>query len=361
MSKRCVHVVDDEGAIRRSLHLMLQVLGYEAHSFESGVSFLQAQSETRCECVLLDLRMPEMDGLEVQRRLNAAGSDLSVIVMSGHGDLKTAVTAMEQGAIAFLEKPFTRNRLEQVLELAFLRLEDPDGYGAYLKSAAAALDSLDPADQKVLELIARGHDSESIGQQTGLSAVSIEVARSRIYSKLQAETGMQVLRMAFAARRAASHQGIYGASAAAASGNAGMSDNWATRSGHMPQLTESKPSVLLVEDDDAVRRSLQLLLWSRGYDVRAYPSGVGLAREPAAMSCGCIVADLMMPEINAIQLLDGFRAAGWSGKSILISGFLDQASEAKARAAGYDAILPKPVSDSVLVRAIEGLLPKPAG
>lgn len=117
-----------------------------------------------------------------------------------------------------------------------------------------------------------------------------------------------------------------------------------------------KPSLLLVEDDDAVRRSLQLLLRSRGYEVRSYPSAVGLAKDPGANGSDCIIADLMMPQTDAIQLLTEFRSAGWKGKSILISGYLDTRWESKARAAGYDAILPKPISDSVLARTVEDLL-----
>ena len=117
-------------------------------------------------------------------------------------------------------------------------------------------------------------------------------------------------------------------------------------------------SVLLVEDDDAVRRSLQLLLRARGYEVRAYPSAVGLAEDLDARKCGCIVADLMMPQVDAIQLLAEFHAAGWRGKSILISGYLDAKWEERARAAGYDAVLSKPISESVLVRTVEELLPK---
>ena len=205
MSKRCVHVIDDEDAIRRSMQLMLRVLGYEVQTFESGIAFLAAQTELASGCVLLDLRMPEIDGLEVQRRLRASGADHSVIVMSGHGDLGIAVTAMEQGAIAFLEKPFSRAALQEVLELAFMRIEDPDGYREYLRSAATALQELEPTDQRVLELIARGHDSDSIARQTGLPAVAIEVSRSRIYAELGAQTVTEVLRLAFAARRAAPH------------------------------------------------------------------------------------------------------------------------------------------------------------
>ena len=205
MMKRCVHVIDDEDAIRRSMQLMLRVLGYEVQTFESGIAFLAAQTELASGCVLLDLRMPEIDGLEVQRRLRASGADHSVIVMSGHGDLGIAVTAMEQGAVAFLEKPFSRAALQEVLELAFMRIEDPDGYREYLRSAAAALQALEPTDRHVLELIARGHDSDSIAQQTGLPAVAIEVSRSRIYAELGAQTVTEVLRLAFAARRAAPH------------------------------------------------------------------------------------------------------------------------------------------------------------
>lgn len=126
-------------------------------------------------------------------------------------------------------------------------------------------------------------------------------------------------------------------------------------------LSPPKPAVLLVEDDDAVRRSLQLLLSSRGYVVRAYPSAVGLSREPEALGCECIVADLMMPQIGALELLAEFKDKGWHGKSILISGYLDPARENKAREAGFDAILSKPLSESVLIRTIEGLLPPLAG
>jgi CheY-like chemotaxis protein len=116
-------------------------------------------------------------------------------------------------------------------------------------------------------------------------------------------------------------------------------------------------SILLVEDDDAVRRSLQLLLRSRGYEVRAHASGLGLAQDLGARGCDCLIADLMMPQVDAIQLLAELRAAGWNGKSVLISGHLDTRWENRAREGGYDLVLPKPLSDSVLVRTIEALLP----
>jgi FixJ family two-component response regulator len=125
----------------------------------------------------------------------------------------------------------------------------------------------------------------------------------------------------------------------------------------MANRFQVSPTILLVEDDDAVRRSLQLLLSAHGYGVRSHAAAAGLAQDPAALGCACLVADLMMPQTDALQLLAELQAAGWTGKAILISGFLDAEWERRAREAGYDAILPKPISHSVLIRAVTDLLP----
>jgi len=202
MSQRHVHVVEDEDAIRRSLRMMLRVMGYEPHAHVSGAAFLDALPHLPAGCALLDIRMPEIDGLEVQRRLGAVGSDQPIVMMSGHGDLAIAAAVMEQGAVAFLEKPFSRATLELALHIAFLRIEDADGYDRYLEDAAAAVRHLDAADRQVLNLMARGLDADSIAQQTGLSRVVIEVARSRIFAGLGTDSITEVLRIAVAAERA---------------------------------------------------------------------------------------------------------------------------------------------------------------
>ena len=116
-----------------------------------------------------------------------------------------------------------------------------------------------------------------------------------------------------------------------------------------------QPKILLVEDDDAVRRSLQLLLGAHGYDVMSHAHAVGLAANPLALRASYLIADLAMPQRNAIELLEDLRAAGWTGKSILISGVLDQAWIDRAHAAGFDAILSKPINESVLLRTVQTL------
>ncbi|MBW8784489.1 MAG: response regulator [Novosphingobium sp.] len=117
--------------------------------------------------------------------------------------------------------------------------------------------------------------------------------------------------------------------------------------------------MLLVEDDAAVRRSLQLLLSSDGYDVRAYPSAVGLANDPEALRAECLVADLIMPHKGALELLGELRAAGWGAPAILISGHLSEETRKLARTQGFDMILAKPIPDASLSKAIELLLQRP--
>lgn len=119
---------------------------------------------------------------------------------------------------------------------------------------------------------------------------------------------------------------------------------------------QDRPRVLLVEDDAAVRRSLQLLLRAKGYDVRAYSSPVGLAGDEEALRSDCLVADLLMPQKDAVDLLSDLRAAGWGGPAMLISGHLTAEREARARAAGFQSVLPKPLTDQTIADAVGRLL-----
>lgn len=132
--------------------------------------------------------------------------------------------------------------------------------------------------------------------------------------------------------------------------------DWISKPVNVPSdVPRVRRSILLVEDDDAVRRSLQLLLSARGHAVRAYSSALGLAEDPAALRCDCLVADLLMPPTDAIALLGALRDAGWKGRAILISGYLEDGWQTKARAAGFEAVLAKPISNSSLVRVVEDL------
>ena len=118
-----------------------------------------------------------------------------------------------------------------------------------------------------------------------------------------------------------------------------------------------RPRILLVEDDAAVRRSLQLLLQGQGYDVRAYRSGVGLPEDPEALRAACLVADLVIPNGDAIALLEGLRGAGWAGPAVLISGQLTDERASEALEKGYAAAFHKPIGDSILINCLARLVP----
>lgn len=118
----------------------------------------------------------------------------------------------------------------------------------------------------------------------------------------------------------------------------------------------ARPRVLLVEDDSAVRRSLQLLLRAKGYDVRAYSSPAGLAGDEEALRSDCLVADLLLPQKDAVDLLADLRGAGWGGPAMLISGHLTAEREARARAAGFQSVLSKPLTDQTIADAVGRLL-----
>ena len=119
---------------------------------------------------------------------------------------------------------------------------------------------------------------------------------------------------------------------------------------------DQRPLIALIEDDDAVRRSLHLLFAARGYDVLAFPGTAGVANDPQALRAACIVADLIIPDGDGLSLLQELRSAGWSGPAILISGHLTDEVAARARAQGYAAVLPKPIGDTVLLSTIGRLL-----
>jgi len=197
--KRRVYVVDDEEPIRRSTRLMLTVQGYEVSAFENGGSLIEVCTALQPGAVLLDMRMPGMDGLEVQRALLARSSPHSVVVMSGHGDLAVASAALRSGAVAFLEKPFARVAIDRALAAAFLKLENPAGYEAELGRARARVMSLGDGERAVLAALIQGSSNEVIAAGLGVSSQAVDARRARLFADLGVDTLPDALALAFAA------------------------------------------------------------------------------------------------------------------------------------------------------------------
>lgn len=197
--RKRIHLVDDEESVRRSTSFLLRTSGYDVDTYPSGVDFLQKVAEAKPGCILLDVRMPEMDGIEVQAELARRGVALPVIVLTGHGDVGTAVAAMKGGAIDFLEKPFERDALVEALERGFERMEQGEAALASHADATQRIAMLSPREQDVLRGLVRGHPNKTIAYDLGISPRTVEVHRANAMAKLGARSLSEALRLAFAA------------------------------------------------------------------------------------------------------------------------------------------------------------------
>lgn len=196
---RTIHLVDDDEAIRRSASFMLRTSGYLVKTYVSGVEFLAAVDDIAPGCILLDVRMPGMDGLEVQRALRQRGIFLPVIVMTGHGDVTVAVQAMKGGAADFIEKPFEKAVLLGAIESGFERLEQAGKRAARAEEAQARLKALTGREHDVLQGLVRGHPNKTIAYDLGISPRTVEIHRSNLMTKLEVASLSEALRIAFTA------------------------------------------------------------------------------------------------------------------------------------------------------------------
>lgn len=195
---RIVYLVDDDEAIRRSAGFMLKTSGFTVKSFANGLEFLK-ERELAPGCVLLDVRMPGMDGLEVQKALRERGNDQPVIVMTGHGDVSVAVRAMKEGAIDFIEKPFEKAALLEAIDDGFARLERSDRSRVRADEARVRLNSLTPREMDVLQGLVRGHPNKTIAYDLDISPRTVEIHRANLMGKLGVHSLSDALRIAFQA------------------------------------------------------------------------------------------------------------------------------------------------------------------
>ncbi|MEE2929264.1 MAG: response regulator [Pseudomonadota bacterium] len=199
MSERTVFLVDDDEAIRHSASFMLRHAGYTVKTFPDGIVFLDQISDQFDGCILLDVRMPGMDGLEVQSALNRRGINMPVIILTGHGDVPVAVEAMKGGAIEFLEKPYEKQALVGAIESAFNLLDNQAAEDKRSLDAKAKLTSLTPREMEVLDCLVAGLTNKGIAQALSISPRTVEIHRAHMMEKLEADSLSTALRLAFLA------------------------------------------------------------------------------------------------------------------------------------------------------------------
>lgn len=194
-----VFVVDDDDAVRESLVMSLKLAGHQVESFASAAAFLASGAPNRSGCLVTDIRMPDMDGLELQEELRRRICSLPVIVITGHGDVPLAVRAMKAGAGDFLEKPFARDALLAAVQRALERnatAVDSASQGDQIRTRIALLT---PKEREVFGLVVAGKQSKVIAHELGASPRTVEIHRARMMKKLNAGSLQELVRMAIAA------------------------------------------------------------------------------------------------------------------------------------------------------------------
>jgi FixJ family two-component response regulator len=190
-----VFIVDDDEAVRDSLAFLMQSVGLQTECFDSADSFLQARPTQRAGCLLLDIRMPGMSGLELQGVLEERGIHLPVIFISGHADVPMAVRALKAGAFDFVEKPYNDQLLLDCVQRAIEADRQQRQSEAQLDEWRALMATLTPREQEVMELVVNGAANKVISATLGVSLKTVEAHRARVMDKLKADSISHLVRM----------------------------------------------------------------------------------------------------------------------------------------------------------------------
>ena len=194
-ASKLVHVIDDDDALRDSLRFLLASAKFDVETYESAIAFLAALPQIKGGCIVTDVRMPRLSGIELLRRLKSMSIDLPVIVMTGHGDIALAVDAMKEGAIEFLEKPFDDEVLLKAVGVAL------DRYGKEAKKDAEKAEirerliSLSQREREVLEGLIAGHPNKVIASDLKISPRTVEIYRAHVMTKMNADSLSDLVRM----------------------------------------------------------------------------------------------------------------------------------------------------------------------
>ncbi|UYN98019.1 MAG: response regulator transcription factor FixJ [Enhydrobacter sp.] len=190
-----VHVIDDDADVRQSLAFLLATAGLAVRVHDSAVAFLRTLPDVQDGCIVTDVRMPEMDGLELQRRLKELDVKIPVIVITGHGDVHLAVSAMKAGAVDFIEKPFDDEVLLGAIRSALARNADDHQRQSRAVEVRNRLKILSHRERDVLAGLVAGKPNKIIAYELGISARTIEVYRANVMTKMQADSLSELVRM----------------------------------------------------------------------------------------------------------------------------------------------------------------------
>jgi two-component system response regulator FixJ len=192
-----VYVVEDDPSVRDSLSLLLQLRGFSTAAFETAEAFLESDSFERPACVLADVRLPGMSGLDLQRRLADQHAAMPFVVMTAHGDVATARTALRDGAVDFLEKPIDEQDLIEAITIALRSDHEQVERARSRETVLSRMQRLTERELEVFERVTNGYHNREIAEEFGISQRTVEVHRARLMEKLQARRVADLFRLRF--------------------------------------------------------------------------------------------------------------------------------------------------------------------
>ena len=193
--KSTLYIVDDDQAIRHAMELLMRSVGLDYAIFHSADEFLETYTSDRAGCLVLDIRMPGLGGLELQEKLNELGSSLPIIFITGHGDVPMAVEAMQKGAFDFIQKPFRDQELLDGISEAVKTDQERRSVREEKAEVLSRIEKLTNREQEVLNLVVTGKPNKVIAYELGVSQRTVEIHRARVMEKMQAKSLADLVRM----------------------------------------------------------------------------------------------------------------------------------------------------------------------
>ena len=195
MAEPTIFIVDDDPAMQDSLSWLIETIGYPVKTYSSAQSFLDDYDPQLPGCMILDVRLPGMSGLQLQQKLRTDNINLPVIIITGHGDVPMAVKAMQQGAQVFLEKPFRdQDLLDNIQEALETDSKNREKHAASA-CVVVCIESLTPREKEVMDLMVVGHPNREIAEHYGISVKTVEVHRARVMEKMHANSLPELVQM----------------------------------------------------------------------------------------------------------------------------------------------------------------------